>query len=433
MKVTVLVAATSRWFPTARLAIALAKAGFTVKAICPSRHPLCKTGTVQETYPYYGLAPIVSFANAIAAAKPDIIIPSDDLATQHLHEVHLRKNRTGKAGEAICALIERSLGSPESFAVVHARTRMMELAQEEGVRVPKTGVVSNLEGLGKWVTSMGLPTVLKADGSSGGVGVRIVFTKEGAERAFRSLASPPLLARAAKRALVNGDTTLVWPSLLRRHPIVNAQVFVRGHEATSTVACWEGNVLAALHFEVLSKSDSTGHATVLRLIEDAEMSAATEKMVRRLKLSGMHGFDFVRDVDAGNTYLIEINPRTTQVGHLALGPGRDLPAALYAAVSGEAVKAAPMVTDKDTIALFPQEWIRDSASPFLRSAYHDVPWEAPELVLTCIRSRREQITWYSSKAGFRGHREFVSTAHECLTERRPRTGWVAKQAKSRIR
>lgn len=411
VKLTVLVATTTRWFPTARFAVALAKAGFEVKAICPSGHPLGKTGTAQDIYAYHGLAPIASFTRAIAAANPDIIIPGDDLAFHHLHEVYLR-NRAVKKGEAVCALIERSLGSPESFAVVQARSRTIEIAREEGVRVPPTEVIANLEGLRKWVVRMGLPAALKADGSSGGDGVRIVHTLEEAECAFRSLCKFPALIRAAKRALVNGDTTLVLPSILRCHPTVNAQVFVPGRDANSTVLCWKGTVLAALHCEVLSKADRTGPATVLRFIEDAEMSAATQRIARRLNLSGVYGFDFMREARTGDAYLIEINPRTTQVGHLALGPGRDLPAALYAAVSGEAIQPAPIVTDKDTMALFPQEWIRDSSSPFLRSAYHDVPWGEAELVRACIRSRRPKISWYSPREEFRAFRELVSATYD---------------------
>jgi len=430
MNPTVLIATTSRWFTTARLAMALAKAGFTVKAVCPARHPLGKTGAANETYTYHGLAPITSFENAITDAKPDLIIPGDDLATQHLHEMYYHRNRTGKAGEAIHALIERSLGSPESFAVVYARTRFMQLAQEEGVRVPKTEVISNLEGLRKWVDCKSYPIALKTDGSWGGEGVRIVQTLKGAERAFRWLANPPLMARAAKQALVDHDTSLVWPSLLHRHPAVNAQAFVRGREATSTVACWKGDILAALHFEVLNKVNSTGPATVLRLIEDPEMSSAAEKMVRRLNLSGIHGFDFIREERTGNAYLIEINPRTTQVGHLPFGPGRDLPAALYAAVSGEAVPGTPAVTEKDVIALFPQEWLRDPASPFLYSAYHDVPWEAPKLVLTCVRTRGQRKIWKSLKARFENLGELVSPEDGPTPEESPQAAWVAKQTKS---
>jgi hypothetical protein len=176
---------------------------------------------------------------------------------------------------------------------------------------------------------------------------------------------------------------------------VNAQAFVMGREATSTIFCWKGAVLAALHFEVLNKMHAAGHAAVLRLIEHPEMSTATEKMARRLNLSGLYGFDFMLEAQTEDAYLIEINPRTTQVGHLALGTGRDLPAALYAALSGDCVPATQMVTEKDTIALFPQEWMRDPASEFLRSGYHDVPWEQPALVSDCILKSRGQRAWYA--------------------------------------
>ena len=84
---------------------------------------------------------------------------------------------------------------------------------------------------------------------------------------------------------------------------------------------------------------SSGHATVVRLIDNAEMSAAAEKIARRLNFSGMHGFDFMLEAHTGNAYLIEINPRSTQVGHLTLGLGRDIPAALY--LSGVRTNSSP--------------------------------------------------------------------------------------------
>jgi len=345
---------------------------------------------VRRIHAFRGLMPLKSFADAIAATNPDFIVPGDDLATSHLHHLYGLERQRGKAGERICALIERSLGASESFPVVYARTAFMDLAQEEGIRAPKTEVIANLNDLRKWVARTGLPTVLKANGTSGGEGVRVVDSLEEAERAFDDLQSPPHFARAAKRALVDQNKSLIWPSLLRRRSVVNAQAFVAGHEATSTVACWNGDVLASLHFEVVNKRSSVGPSSVLRLIENSEMSATTEKMVRRLWLSGIHGFDFMLELHTGNAHLIEINPRSTQVGHLALGAGRDLAAALYSAVSGEALHAAPKVTEKDTITLFPQEWMRDPASPFIQSGYHDVPWEEPELVRGCIQRALKQ-------------------------------------------
>ncbi len=401
MKPKILLATTSCWYPSARLVMALHRAGCVVDAICPQEHPLRKTRAVHRAYAYYGLSPRRSFARALAASQPDLIVSGDDLATRHLQNLYAAEKRRGNA--SLCALIERSFGDPGSFPVVSARAAFMELAAKEGVRVPATEVVHNPAELKACIGRVGLPAALKADGTSGGDGVRIVHTLAEAERAFAKLHSPPLLARAAKRALVDHDNTLLWPSLTRQRPLVNAQAFVAGSEATSALFCWQGSVLASLHFEVINKASSAGHATVLRLLENAEMQAAAEAVVSRLHLSGLYGLDFMIESETGNAFLIEINPRATQVGHLSLGPGRDLPAALHAALCAQgaaangAIPAAEKVTENDTIALFPQEWIRDPESPYLRSAYHDIPWEEPELVQDCVSNRQKQSGWYRRK------------------------------------
>jgi hypothetical protein len=416
----VLVSTTFRWYPTARLAMALANAGCTVEMLCPAGHPVGKTTATRKLHTYNGLAPLLSLSKAIAKAEPDLIIPGDDLATLQLHRLYDRERQKGRPSSPVCSLIERSLGAPESFPVAYARAAFMELAQQEGIRVPHTNAIANLEDLRTWIARNGLPAVLKANGTSGGEGVRVVRTVEETERAFRVLQAPPLFLRAAKHALVDNDWTLIWPALMRRQFEVNAQTFIDGRESTSAVACWKGEVLAALHFEVINKRISSGPATVVRLIENAEMSSAAEKMVRRLGLSGVHGFDFMLERHSEDAYLIEMNPRATQVGHLALGAGSDIPAAVYAALSGKAVQPAPRVTEKDTIALFPQEWMRDPESPFLQSAYHDVPWEEPELVLDCVNSRRRQSGWYSRRSrkqaskDVRSTEPMVAAAENCL-------------------
>jgi hypothetical protein len=136
------------------------------------------------------------------------------------------------------------------------------------------------------------------------------------------------------------------------------------------------------------------------------MAGAAENIARRFKLSGLHGLDFMLEAQTGTAHLIEINPRTTQVGHLALGLERDLPAALYAALTGKDVQPSPKVTENDTIALFPQEWARDPKSESLQSAYHDVPWEEPELIRSCVR-KGKQNAWPSRSglaAAFSGDR-----------------------------
>lgn len=385
MKPTVLIAATSRWFPTARLARALANAGFNVDAVCPSRHPLAKVTTIGKLYPYRGLTPHLSFVTAIRASNPDLIIPADDTAVRHLFSMYRESENNPQASIAFRELIERSIGSHESFPIMQSRSALISLARKEGIRAPMSEVIPDVGHLEAWICRVGFPTFLKANGTSSGEGVRPARTWKQAKQAFRALQAPPILARAAKRALLDDDTELVRPYLRRQRSTVNAQAYVAGTDATSLIVCWDGKVLAGLHFEVLEKQYTNGPASVMRLIDNAEMTSAAEKLCRRLNLSGFHGFDFIIEEGTGHAHLIEMNPRTTQVGHLTLGFGRDLPAELFAAVTQQTVREAQCVTDKTTIALFPQEWNRDSHSPFLESAYHDVPWEEPDLIRACVR------------------------------------------------
>lgn len=397
MKPTVLIATTARWFPTARLAVAISNAGCAVDLVCPSQHPAAKTSAVRRTHAYHGLTPLTSFTDAILATNPDLIIAGDDLAVRHLLDLHRQAVGTGQAGIALRKLIERSLGAPESFPILYSRSALISLARQEGIRAPLTRVISNMDDLRNWICRAGFPVVLKADGTSSGEGVRIARSEEEAQRAYRELEAPPLLARAVKRALIDHDMRLLEPVLTRRGYTVNVQEFVPGQEATTLVACWKGEVRAGLHFEVLSRQYDGGPASVLRLIENPEMSSAAARIVRRLKLSGFHGFDFILKSPTGHPYLIEMNPRPTQVGHLTFGLGRDLPAALYGALTGTTIEESPIITDKTTIALFPQEWIRNPSGPYLKTAYHDVPWEEPDLVRACVRKTLNWRALYPEK------------------------------------
>jgi Carbamoyl-phosphate synthase L chain, ATP binding domain len=391
LKPTVLVVTTSRWFPTARLVVALANAGCIVQAVCPSNHPISQTKVIDRLFTYRGLSPLKSISAAISASDPALLVSGDDLATSHLHALHAQQLRATKPGAVISQLIERSLGAPEFFSVIDDRAAFMQISKEEGVLIPQTAVIANAQDLDQWIAQTGFPFVLKANGTSGGVGVRVVRNPAEAHQALRTLQAPPLLARALKRALFDRDATLISPSFRRTRSAVTAQSFIAGTEATTALACWKGQVLASLHFQVLQKTHAAGHATVLRRIDHLQMSAAVEKLVRRLQLSGLHGFDFMLDANSQHAYLIEINPRATQVGHLSFGAGHDLPAALVAALSNMPPHPAPKVTDHDTIALFPQEQLRDSSSTYLQSAYHDVPVNQPALLRACLQRPRDGI------------------------------------------
>ena len=152
--------------------MAMAQAGFSVDAVCPAGHPLAKTSALRTGHPYSGLTPAGSIARGIVASKPDLVIPCDDLASLQLHQLYAAEEKRAGVNSPICAVLARSLGNPANFPMLYERATFIEMAANEGVRVPKMTVVASLDEMRKWATNVGLPAVLKSDCSSGGEGDR---------------------------------------------------------------------------------------------------------------------------------------------------------------------------------------------------------------------------------------------------------------------
>ena len=430
----ILLAATSCWCATARLATAFVSAGCEVEVICPLGHPATKSRAVPPMHPYLFFAPLWSIGAAMRAVRPDLIIPCDDLARSQLVSLYGRALRTSGSVAAWRSLLEDSLGAPSTMSVPTARSDLIALARALEIRAPATAVVRTRGELTRWLAEHPFPAVLKTDESYGGRGVRIIGSPAEADDAWRALRTPPSPARAIKRAIVNRDMNYIVPCLRGTRSVVNAQRFVAGQDANCTVACWRGTTLGSVTVAVLETVGALGPASVIRLIENREITAAVERIVRQLKLSGLIGLDFILEEGTGHAHLIEMNPRATQICHLPLGTGGDLLGALRAALSGEPPRRKVAATERDVIALFPQEWLRDPASEFLRTAHHDVPWDEPELLRRCLR-RPSRLAHGSgsrtrpgpSRPGSRVRRTMANarrrgrarSTRPCVTARRP--------------
>ena len=392
MRLNVLLVMSCSWVPPARLAMALDHAGCSVDAVAPRGHAVSATQALQRFYPYSGF--LRSIRSAILDGRPDFIIPCDDYATESLHRLYATAtdNRSG-----VRALIERSLGAPEHYTTMRTRGQLLAEAASLGIAVPETEILPGKSALRAWLESHPLPAYMKADGTSGGVGVKLVNTPEEAESAFDALSSPPGILRTVKRALVDRDMRLLLPCLQRSRPVVSLQRVIEGSEANCAVSCWQGRVLGCISVEVVKRSEEYGPATVIRVIDNREMLAAAEKLARRFHLSGLFGLDFILEAATGKACLLEMNPRATQTCHLDAGSGRNLILPLASEISGIPQPASPAanVNSPETIALFPAEWKRDPASHYIASGYHDVPWEEPGLIRYCLKSRLEDQSWMS--------------------------------------
>jgi hypothetical protein len=329
---------------------------------------------------------------AIEAVDPQLIIPCDDRAVLHLHELYTYSDRLGDAGRNIKALIARSLGPPESYPVVGTRYELLKVAREAGLPVPPTHLVRTATDLHSWRNRF--PWVLKADGTFGGRGVKIVDNLEQAELALTELSGMFSLTRGLKRLVVNRDPFWLRPWWHGLRPSIIAQSYVRGFPANCAVVCWEGKVLAGIGVDVISTAGLTDPATVVRVVHRPEMMHAAEALASRLRLSGFFGLDFMIEESTGIAHLIEMNPRSTPLSHLHFGKGRDLVGALSAQLSSRPLQETPPITLNEIIAYFPQSC--GCSKELLANAFLDVPWGEPELIRELLspwpgRSRLFQV------------------------------------------
>jgi hypothetical protein len=397
MTCKVLLTTSVAWPSVARLAYGFAAAGCAVDALSPDDAPVAVSRYVSSRFSYRPLSPLVSLRTAMAASRPNLVIGCDDRAVTHL--LQLYENAREGEDAPLAATIARSLGRPEIYARMISRHGFMTEARAMGIRVPDTIPVANAAELEEGLSALGLPAVLKADGSWGGEGVALVHNRHEARAAYIKLANPPSRLRSVARALRRRDQHYLLSAMAPEPRIISLQQFIQGRPAASAFASWQGEIAGSLYYDVLVAEGTIGPPNVIRRIDDVEMAEASRKVAERFCLSGIHGMDFIRDA-TGAPYLIEINTRPTQGSTLAFGPGHDLPASLAACVAPVAGMRGAI--PNDLVAFFPREWRRDPVSPYLKSAYHDVPWDDPAVLLASLgvatKKRRASVASIASPA-----------------------------------
>src|SRR5579871_1455750 len=372
---------TLNWPSTSRLALALVERGFRLGAVVPASHALSRLGILAANYRFHFEHGAASVARATRDFAPDILIPADEPSVKSLHALHEVARELGDG--ALAGLIERSLGDPAHFAAVESRAPVMSAAAAEGVAVPETRTVTSPADLDGFGAKRG-PLVLKLDGTSGGLGVRIVEDPCAFEDEIKKLITPPW--PVVFKDVVLEHSLQALRERLRPVPRgLTAQSFIRGRCANRAVFAWQGRVLAGLSVEVLATMRETGSATVVTIVDNAQMAEAAVKLVRRFNLSGFAGFDFILEEGTGRAVLLELNARATPSCHLML-ENSDMIGALKASLTGMAASNAPAkLATGDTVAYFPQEFWRDPKSPHLNTAFHDVPWQSPRYVELYLR------------------------------------------------
>ena len=380
----------AKWWPlSARLAMSLIRHGCRLSALCPRGHPLSHIGGLERVLHYQGTQSLSCLSRALRDLEPEFVIPCDDGVVAQLHALHARDPSTRP-------LIERSLGDPQSFPATTNRYRLLEIAAELGILVPETRRAGNTGDLVSWHQQVAPAAVLKIDGECGGNGVRMCSSLAESLSAWQELTARPSLATAWKRLIINRDPLALGAQGNGKPIEVTIQRLIRGRPANSMFACRNGELLSLVSVAVLASDGPTGAATVIQRIDHPAMEDAAKLLASRLRLTGFYGLDFMMDSASENPYLIEMNPRCTQLGHFRFGTRPSLAGAFMASLRGESPSARGDALPLDTVALFPQALNAlngESRSAF--QSYLDVPWDEPRLTQELQKQPWPERRWLS--------------------------------------
>ncbi len=386
----ILLATTGHLPSTARLAMELHAAGARVSLISPRGHPGRVLTIFDRRMVYRAIAPLRSLEAAVSRVSPDLVIPCDERTVRDLHRLHRET-----ADHDVRLLIQRSLGPADSFPVAASRAEFLDVARRQGVRLPPSMALPSADALDEWMARNAAPFVLKADGTWSGFGVRIITEAAAAKPAYAEMTRRASGRLALREMLLENNNFAIRSWLSAERPAMSVQGHIDGWPANIGVACWRGEVLAAICAESVSTLSATGPSTIARIIDNPEMVETARRVVKALGLSGLIGLDFMIEASTGYAYLIEMNPRCTPICPVPLGPGRDLAEALVAQLMKRAPRERPAKTERDILVFFPDTWQLDPSNQLMHTGYHDVPWEQPELVRILMRPELRERYWFT--------------------------------------
>ncbi len=379
-KCVLLVATATKWLAAARMPSALSRAGFEVALLAPrgslaekSRY-LAKIGYLADKAT--PLDWVYAFAAMVKATSPSLVVPCDDTAVRLLHMLALSPPQGIKPeiyGE-LCALVRESLGNPEHFHTSIDKTRLPAAAEALGVRIPPYAIAASVDEAQAFAAIRGYPVVLKRSHGAAGEWVAIV-------------SDPIELAHTYARFAAANTIDLEGRGITN----ILVQAHVVGKVFSQTMTAWQGTVLAGFVREKLVTHSPLGPATVVRCVRMPEIRRFSDQLAIGLGMSGFFGIEYIVDAGTGEAYLLEINRRAMLATPLGGMIDIDLCAALYAAINGQPPSSRRDLDpgEEHMITHFPQEWLRDPQSRYLRDFRIDAPWDDPEVMEAMLALRND--------------------------------------------
>jgi predicted ATP-grasp superfamily ATP-dependent carboligase len=359
----------------ARMPGELKRAGFKVALLAP-RGALCTHTRFVDSLnlmPEEQSLPawIETLAELVRVSRARLLLPGDDATVQVLMQITrepLPGLRTGVQAELV-ALIRRSLGDPAGYLDSVDKGRLARRARTLGLPVPPGETVADADAAVRVAAAIGYPVVVRPMTGSSARGVRVCGSTAEVHAAMANLPEPSALSPAGPhRALV--------------------QRMIRGQPINRPAVAWEGREIAGFcRLRVRPPPELPGFGSVSRYAASPDVAALNRRLLQGLGASGFVATEFRREAATGTPYLMEINRRMVPATHTGARVGVDLAAALATVMESRewtGPRDTPVGNER-TLALFPQEWLRDRTSSDLQQRPTDAPWDDPALFRAMLR------------------------------------------------
>lgn len=361
----ILIFGIENWLGIGRYPYELRKVGFEVGTVCPPDVVLSHTRHVNRRFPIVGQdanSVVTTFARALHEWRPVLVIPGDERVLHFLHrvvEADAAGRPIGLDAEAM-AVVRRSLPDQRFFQATNNKYEFSAMARSLGVRTPENAEVANVADALQFAEAHRYPVVLKAGVGYGGMGVTTCRDEDELVAAVGSLAKA--------RTGAQGPTARA-----------SVERFIAGPVGSIAGVALDGEFLVGHCSDKTVCHPANGPSTIRTFRDLPEVEDFTARVVSHTRFTGFFGVDYIVDGESGLPYIIEMNARPTPAGHLGRLAGWSPMLALYNRLNG--LPLPPRQTKPGwVVALYPQEVIRDPDSPYLQTAYHDVPEDDPELM-----------------------------------------------------
>jgi hypothetical protein len=357
-----------RWFGAARMPRALAQAGFEVTLLTPPGSLAEKSSHIAKiAYLSESATPeawVHAFAATAKATGARLALPCDDNALRWLQMLATSppQGLQPTLHQELATLIADSLGNPAYYAAGVEPTLFPAAAAALGLRVPLHAIVSDAGGVESFGAEHGYPIVLKGRRKTAVVG----SAQKGADVAatFASLSGGAAADQDGSRAaaLVHVD--------------------VRGRRQHYEAVAWKGELLAGFAGERFPAEGGNGsQPAVYRYFRSDSLRKIAATLARGFGVTGLFSLEGVVAEGSGEFHLLDFNRRLVGGAHRGSGFGVDLCATLHSALQGTPVQGRIDLDEGEEhlCVAFPQEWLRDPESKWLRDYPVDVPWDEPDL------------------------------------------------------